>query len=71
MSLCGWRARIARAVCALARRADEPVSRSGSHRESYEEPTVGIVLCSDKNEAMVRITLPEDNRQILASRYPR
>ena len=40
-----------------------------TQRESYEEPTVGIVLCSDKNEAMVRITLPEDNRQIMASRY--
>ena len=38
-------------------------------RESHEEPTVGIILCTDKNDAMVRITLPEDNRQILASRY--
>jgi hypothetical protein len=27
------------------------------------------VLCSDKNDAMVEITLPEDNEQILASRY--
>jgi predicted nuclease of restriction endonuclease-like (RecB) superfamily len=38
-------------------------------REEHEQPTVGIVLCSDKNDAMVRITLPENNRQILASRY--
>jgi predicted nuclease of restriction endonuclease-like (RecB) superfamily len=38
-------------------------------RVEGEAPTVGIILCSDKNEAMVRITLPEDNRQILASRY--
>ena len=37
-------------------------------REAHEEPTVGIVLCSDKNDAMVRITLP-DNEQIHASRY--
>ena len=37
-------------------------------RESWEAPTVGIVLCSDKNEAMVRITLPDD-AQVLASRY--
>jgi len=28
----------------------------------------GIVLCSDKNDAMVKITLPEDNEQILAAR---
>lgn len=38
-------------------------------RAEGEAPTVGIVLCSEKNEAMVKITLPEDNRQILASRY--
>ncbi len=38
-------------------------------RVEGEAPTVGIVLCSEKNDAMVRITLPEDNEQILASRY--
>jgi predicted nuclease of restriction endonuclease-like (RecB) superfamily len=38
-------------------------------RVEGEAPTVGIVLCSEKNDAMVRITLAEDNRQILASRY--
>lgn len=38
-------------------------------RQDFEAPTVGIVLCSDKNDAMVRITLPEDNTQIHASRY--
>jgi hypothetical protein len=30
---------------------------------------VGIVLCSDKNDAMVKITLPEDKQQVHASRY--
>ena len=34
-----------------------------------EAPTVGIVLCSEKNEAMVQITLPENNAQIHTSRY--
>lgn len=38
-------------------------------RDESEAPTVGIILCSDKNDAMVRITLPEDNKQIHASRY--
>jgi predicted nuclease of restriction endonuclease-like (RecB) superfamily len=38
-------------------------------RVEDEKPTIGIVLCSDKNDAMVRITLPEDNEQIHASRY--
>lgn len=39
-----------------------------TERSSDEAPTVGIVLCSDKNDAMVRITLPE-NSQVHASRY--
>jgi predicted nuclease of restriction endonuclease-like (RecB) superfamily len=38
-------------------------------RQEWEQPTVGIVLCSEKNDAMVRITLPEDSEQILAASY--
>ena len=38
-------------------------------RQEWEAPTVGIVLCSDKNDAVVKITLPEDNEQIHAARY--
>ncbi len=38
-------------------------------REEWEAPTVGIVLCSEKNEAMVRITLPENSEQIHAASY--
>lgn len=38
-------------------------------REASEAPTVGIVLCSRKNDAMVRITLPEDNEQVVTARY--
>jgi predicted nuclease of restriction endonuclease-like (RecB) superfamily len=38
-------------------------------RAEHEQPTVGIVLCSDKNDAVVRITLPEGNSRILAARY--
>lgn len=34
-----------------------------------ENKTVGIVLCRDKSETLVEITLPEDNDQIFASRY--
>lgn len=34
-----------------------------------ENPTIGIVLCKDKNNAVVEMTLPEDNRQIFASKY--
>lgn len=34
-----------------------------------ENPPIGIILCSDKNDAVVRYTLPEDNNRIFASRY--
>lgn len=34
-----------------------------------ENKTIGIVLCRDKNETLIEITLPEDNKQIFASRY--
>ena len=30
---------------------------------------IGIVLCADKSEPVVRYTLPEDNRQIFTSKY--
>jgi len=34
-----------------------------------ENKTIGIVLCKDKNKALVEITLPESNNQIFASKY--
>ncbi|WP_144281380.1 PDDEXK nuclease domain-containing protein [Chryseobacterium echinoideorum] len=34
-----------------------------------ENKTIGIVLCQDKSEALVKYTLPEDNEQIFASKY--
>ena len=38
-------------------------------RAAHEAKTIGIVLCSEKNEAMAKITLPTNNQQILAARY--
>jgi predicted nuclease of restriction endonuclease-like (RecB) superfamily len=34
-----------------------------------DNPPIGIILCTDKSEAVVRYTLAEDNRQIFASKY--
>lgn len=34
-----------------------------------ETPTIGILLCASKNNEMVKLALPEDNRNILASQY--
>lgn len=35
----------------------------------HENKTIGIVLCKNKNDALVEITLPKDNTQIFASKY--
>lgn len=34
-----------------------------------ENPTIGIILCKEKNNALVEITLPKENEQIFASKY--
>jgi predicted nuclease of restriction endonuclease-like (RecB) superfamily len=34
-----------------------------------ENPTIGILLCADKNNALVKYSLPEDNKTIMASKY--
>ncbi|MFN3603446.1 MAG: YhcG family protein [Leptonema sp. (in: bacteria)] len=37
--------------------------------QSDDNPTVGLILCEDKKDAVVRYTLPKENKQIFASRY--
>jgi len=34
-----------------------------------ENRTIGIIICKDKKDAVVEMTLPEDNSQIFASKY--
>lgn len=38
-------------------------------KQDFENATIGILLCADKNDAMVKITLPENNPSIIASKY--
>lgn len=40
-----------------------------TQREAHEEATVGIALCSRRNDAVVRMTLPEGEKRIVAARY--
>ncbi len=35
----------------------------------HENPTIGILLCADKNDAVVKFSLPEGQQQIIASQY--
>ena len=34
-----------------------------------ENDTIGIIICKDKNDTLVKLILPKDNNQIFASRY--
>lgn len=34
-----------------------------------ENPTIGILICKTKNDALVKMTLPRENRTVFASRY--
>lgn len=38
-------------------------------KQEYENPSIGILLCADKNDAVVKITLPENSKNIIASKY--
>lgn len=38
-------------------------------KTDFENPTIGILLCAEKNNAVVKITLPENNKTIIASQY--
>jgi predicted nuclease of restriction endonuclease-like (RecB) superfamily len=37
-------------------------------KQEFENPTIGILLCQEKNDAMVELTLPKDSN-IFASKY--
>jgi len=34
-----------------------------------DNPTIGLILCSDKNDTMVKYTLLEGNKNVFASKY--
>ena len=34
-----------------------------------ENPTIGILLCTSKNDTAVKLALPEDNKTVYASKY--
>ena len=38
-------------------------------KTDFENPTIGVLLCADKNDAVVKYTLPEDEQNIFATRY--
>ena len=39
------------------------------YKNADDNPTIGIILCSQKNEAIVKYSVLNDAQQIFASRY--
>jgi predicted nuclease of restriction endonuclease-like (RecB) superfamily len=39
------------------------------HRIDGDNPTIGLILCSEKNEAVARYSVLQDSQQLFASRY--
>ncbi len=40
-----------------------------NEKQDFENATIGVLLCTDKNDTVVKYTLPKDNKTILASKY--
>jgi predicted nuclease of restriction endonuclease-like (RecB) superfamily len=38
-------------------------------KQDNDNPTIGIVLCSEKNDVMVKYSVLSDNKQLFASKY--
>ena len=38
-------------------------------KTEFEKPTIGIIICKDKSDAVVEITLPKNNKTIFAKEY--
>ncbi len=38
-------------------------------KKENENQTIGIIICKDKKDAIIEITLPKDNKQLFATKY--
>jgi hypothetical protein len=38
-------------------------------KDISDNPTIGLILCSEKNETIVKYSVLEESRQIFASKY--
>ncbi len=46
-----------------------PLNPVGASASCSDNPPIGILLCADKSDTLVRYTLPEGNAQIYAAKY--
>ena len=47
----------------------EACIKQGQERSAGENEPIGILLCAEKNKAVVKFTLPEGQEQIYISKY--
>lgn len=40
-----------------------------SKRSGLSNSTIGVILCSEKDETIVKYSIPKENRQLFASKY--
>lgn len=45
------------------------IGLENSKRQSDDNPTIGIILCTDKDETMVKYSVLNENEQIFVSKY--
>jgi hypothetical protein len=38
-------------------------------KQSTDNPTIGIILCSEKNETIVKYSILKENKRLFASKY--
>ena len=38
-------------------------------KTKFEKPTIGLILCKEKNDFVIEYTLPKNNEQIFTSKY--
>ena len=41
----------------------------GNIKAAGDNPTIGMILCSEKNETIVKYSVLNENKQMFASRY--
>ncbi len=39
------------------------------HRQAGDNPTIGLILCSEKNETVVKYSVLHESEQLFASKY--
>ena len=45
------------------------ILKDNERKENEDNPTIGIILCSDKKDPIVKYSVLNDNKNLFASKY--